>query len=168
MWAGRGPYSIALVPAKSYVSKKALSVSINTYPDTLHVECSAIGGDALVVKGFENVVFSCLVREATTQPIDIGFEYVRSEEFMGESREREIEVISQSTIPEFRWLRDSVPNSLHIRGESNDKVLHRSGAKVIANDEKQEGLLMRPDYFHQLQSNRDEDKHAPVCGRLAK
>ena len=125
---------------------------MNTHPDTLHIECNTIGGDAFVVSGFENVVLPCLVREATTQPIDVGLECIRSEKFVGESREREVEVVFQSTIPEFRGLRNGVPNPLHVGGECSDEVLHWSGAKVITNDEKQEDLLICPEYFHQFTS----------------
>jgi hypothetical protein len=121
---------------RPYVSKRPFAAPVNTYPDTLHVECNTVGRDAFVVSGFENVVLPSLVCEATTQPIDVGLECVRSEKFVGESREREVEVVSQSAIPEFRGLRNGVPNPLHVGGERGDEVLHWSGAKVITNDEK--------------------------------
>ena len=75
---------------------------MNTHPDTLHIECNTISGDALVVSRFENIVFPSLVCEATTQPIDVGLECIESEKFVGECREREVEVVS----PEFSGLRN--------------------------------------------------------------
>ena len=125
---------------------------MNTHPDTLHIECNTISGNAFVVSGFENIIFPSLVCETTTQPVDVGLECVGSEKFVGESREREVEVVSQTTIPEFRGLRNGVPNPLHVCGECSDEVLHWSGTKVITDDEKQEDLLIRPEYFHQLTS----------------
>ena len=93
MWADRGPYLTALVPASLDVSTSLPWAYTDTYPDTLHIECNTIGRDAFVVSGFENIVFPCLVCETATQPIDISFECVRSEKFMGECRERQVEVV---------------------------------------------------------------------------
>ena len=93
MWADRGPCSIALVPVRSYINEGPSEIVAYTYPDTLHVKGDTIGRDAFVVRRLENVVFPGLVCEATTQPIDICLEHVWSEEFMGECREREIEVV---------------------------------------------------------------------------
>ena len=88
---------------------------------------------------------------------------------MGKCGEREVEVISQLTIPEFRWLRNGIPDPLHVGSECSDKVLHWCGAEVIANDKEQEGLLMSPGCIVNTRARRgDEDQDSPVCSRLAK
>jgi len=87
VWADRGPCSIALVPVRLHVNEKRSQVATDTYPNALHVERNTIGGNALVVSGFENVVFPSLVCKATTQPVDIGLKCVRLEKLVGESRE---------------------------------------------------------------------------------
>lgn len=87
-----------------YVSERSPEIARDTYPNALHIEGNTIGRNAFVVGGFEDVVFPSLVHKATTESVDIGLECVRLEEFMGESREREVEVVFQLAIPEFRWL----------------------------------------------------------------
>lgn len=96
-----------------------------------------------MISGFKNVVIPGLVHKTSTQPIDIGLECVRFEEFVGQCGEREVEVVPQLTITEFRRLRDGVPNSLNIGGKGSDEVLQRCCAEVITDNKKQEGFLMR-------------------------
>ena len=87
-----------------HVNKEPSEAAADTYPDTFHVEGDTIGRDAFVVSGFENVVFPGLIHKTATQAIDISLERVRFEELVGESREREVEVILQLAVSEFRWL----------------------------------------------------------------
>ena len=96
-----------------------------------------------MISGFENVVFPGLVSKATAQPINIGLKRIGSEKFMGERGEREVEVVPQLTVLEFRRLRDGVPDPLNIGGEGSNEVLHWCGAEVISDDEEQKGFLMR-------------------------
>jgi hypothetical protein len=57
-----------------------------------------------VISGFENVVIPSLIGKAATQSVNVSLKRVRPEEFVGECGEREVEVVSQLTIPEFRRL----------------------------------------------------------------
>jgi len=52
------------------------------------------------------MVSPSLVCEATTQLTDVGLKCIGSEKFVGESREREVEVVIQLMIPEFGGLRN--------------------------------------------------------------
>lgn len=99
-----------------------------------------------MISGFENVIIPSLICKAATQPIDIGFKCIGPEKFVGESGEREVEVVPQLTIPEFRRFGDRVPNPLYIGGEGGNKVLHWCGTEVITDNEKQKGFLMRSGY----------------------
>ena len=87
MWVGQGLCSIVLFPAVFDVNGGTRLFAIDTYPDTLHVEGNAIGRNALMVSGFENIVIPTLINEAATQSVDVGLKRVGCKKFVGESGE---------------------------------------------------------------------------------
>ena len=92
--------------------------------------------NTLMVTGSAPVIAGC---------VTIGVWRESDRRYVGKCREREIEIISQLTIPKSRWLQNHIPDPLHVGSECSDEVLHWCGPEVITNNEKQEGLPMGPE-----------------------
>jgi len=87
--------------------------------------------NTLMVTGSAPVIAGCVI-------ISVWRELDRR--YVGKCHEREIEIISQLTIPKSHWLQNHIPDPLHVGSECSDEVLHWCGPEVITNNEKQEGL----------------------------
>jgi hypothetical protein len=109
-----------------------------TYPDVLHVERDAICGNALVVRGFEEVIRIALVREAFPQALDFGLELLGNQDLVRQGGEREVKVVREFAFLQVIWLAEGVPYSVEIGNESCLEVGQGRLADVVSNDEKEE------------------------------
>lgn len=108
-----------------------------THPDALHVERDAVRGDALVVRGLEDVVFPALVDKALPELLHLRLELVCGEDLVRQGGEGQVEVVRELAIFELRGLGEALPDLLHVSGEGCLEVGEGSGADVVSDDEEQ-------------------------------
>jgi hypothetical protein len=54
------------------------------YPNTLHIECSAISRNSLVVCGLEEIVWAIFVNKVFAEPLDLRLEFIGRKNFVWE------------------------------------------------------------------------------------
>jgi hypothetical protein len=114
-----------------------ISMDRIAYPNALHVVRNTICGNALVVRGFEDVVVRAFLGEAPAQVNDFRLKLVRNKDLMREPGERKVEIIFELAVLELFRLGEALPNLMYILGKCRLEVVKRSRADVVADNEEQ-------------------------------
>jgi hypothetical protein len=116
----------------------------STHPNRAHVLRDSIGRNPLVIFGLEDVALVLGIREPLPQSLDLRLKVVGLQELVREGDESEVEEGGDDTGFETSGLGETIPEAVEVGGEGVLEVGERGGADVVADDEEEECLVLRP------------------------
>lgn len=119
-------------------------VCLDLLPDTLHVKRDTISGNALVVDWLEEVIWAALVYETCSQLLNLIFELVRRQDFVGQGCECQVKVVGEFAILEFIGFAEPLPDTCQISSKGCFEVRKRGNPDVVSNDEEKKSTTSCP------------------------